>query len=142
MPDIDKAAFAALTERARAGDSDAIDELLCLRAGCANGCARKLLPRAIRPLFDSMDFVQAVWTSLVADKKCFSNFEDPQRLLASPTGAVQHKVHKEYTRRTRTQKYNVRCEERLFVLRNGQDVTREPAGPTRRQVNRLRLTNY
>ena len=89
---------------------------------------RSRLPRKLRTQFDSTDFVQSVWQSFFADSdsRDFDNAEHLRRFLF---GMVRNKVREQYRRLTRTEKYDLAREERLYVRRGDREVPREVVSP-------------
>ncbi|WP_169981361.1 RNA polymerase sigma factor [Tautonia rosea] len=125
--------FADLIARAKAGDEHALNTLLNEFEADVRLAVRRQLPRLLRAQFDSMDFVQLVWASVFAgDGVDPSRFENQQHLRAYLSGVAWNKVHEEYRRRTRTQKYDLRREEPLYVRRGNRDEPRDvpSADPT------------
>ena len=125
------AAFRTLLERARAGDEPAIAELLGRYEPEVRMTVRARLPRALRSQFDSMDFVQAVWKSVLADNDGAGavSFDDAARFRDFLAGVARNKVLQEYRKRTRTHKYNLAREEPLYVRRAGRDLPRDLPAP-------------
>lgn len=127
----------ALIARARAGDDAAIREILGLFEDDVRRMVRSQLPRALRSQFDSMDFAQAVWQSFFEDLKTRSEeFESASHLRGFLKGVARNKVFEQYRRLTRTEKYSLAKEERLYVRRGDREVTRElpSPGPTPSQT--------
>ena len=91
---------------------------------------RSRLPRALRSQFDSMDFVQAVWTSVFAgpdhEEIAFDNVRHFRGFLA---GVAHNKVYEEYRRRTRSKKYELAREESLYVRRGDRETPRALMAP-------------
>jgi RNA polymerase sigma-70 factor (ECF subfamily) len=73
--------FAALVLRARAGCSEAARELFERYSGYLKRVVRQYLHRRLRPLYDSMDFVQCVWASFL-QAECPTAFACPDALAA------------------------------------------------------------
>ena len=127
MDDVD---FADVVRRARAGDRDATETLLSRFEREVRTMVRSRLPRVLRNQFDSMDFVQAVWTSVFAGGgENLDSFADAGQFRGYLAGVTRNKVFEEHRRRTRTQKYDMNREERLYVRREGRDVPREVEAP-------------
>jgi RNA polymerase sigma factor (sigma-70 family) len=117
--------FAGLLARARAGDAAAAETLLRAFEPEVRTMVRVRLPRALRAQFDSMDFVQAVWTSVVAGEGwAGGEFSSARHFLGFLAGVARNKVLAEYRRRTRTRKYELGREEPLYVRRGGRDQPR------------------
>ena len=91
---------------------------------------RARLPKKLRTQFDSSDFVQAVWQSFFCDLKqdryAFANRDHLKGFLA---GVVRNKVLEQHRRLTRTEKYNLAREERLYLRRGNREVVREVPSP-------------
>ncbi len=118
--------FADLIARARAGDEAAVAALMGRFEPEVRTMVRVRLPRALRNQFDSMDFVQAVWKSVftgpAGDAPAIADAGQFRGFLA---GVARNKVYEEYRRRTRTKKYDLGREERLYVRKGERDVPRE-----------------
>ena len=131
--DDDDVEFADVVRRARAGDREATEAILARFENEVRTMVRSRLPRALRNQFDSMDFVQAVWTSLFAGGgEDLGSFADPGQFRGYLAGVTRNKVFEEHRRRTRTKKYDLNREERLYVRKEGRDIPREveAADPT------------
>jgi RNA polymerase sigma factor (sigma-70 family) len=117
--------LAALIERARSGDAEAIGSLRRFEDDIRM-MVRVRLPRPLRSQFDSMDFVQEVWHSFFR-----INQEDPDRLSqirdirSFLAGVARNKVFEEHRRRSMTQKYDLGREEPLYVRRGSRDIPRD-----------------
>jgi RNA polymerase sigma factor (sigma-70 family) len=91
---------------------------------------RARLPKKLRTQFDSLDFVQAVWQSFFAGPPPNApDFEKVEHLRGYLAGVVRNKVFEQHRRLTRTEKYDVTREQRLYVRRGDRDVTREVLSP-------------
>ncbi len=114
--------------RVNAGDEVAVRDLLRRFEGEVRMVVRGRLPRTLRGQFDSMDFVQAVWQSVLTKRgPDLSRFESAGHFLAFLSGVARNKVIEEHRRRTRTRKYELGREEPLYVRRGGREVPRELA---------------
>lgn len=114
--------------RANAGDEDAVRDLLRLFEGEVRMVVRGRLPRTLRSQFDSMDFVQAVWQSVLTKRgPDLSRFENAGHFLAFLSGVARNKVYEEHRRQTRTRKYDLGREEPLYVRRGSREVPRDLA---------------
>lgn len=122
--------FTDLMARARSGDPAAIRDFLDRFEQEVRVMVRARLPKKLRPRFDSGDFVQAVWKSFFTDPdgtpREFENVAHLRRFLG---GVVRNKVHEQHRRLTRTAKYNVGREERLYISRGDREVPRDVASP-------------
>jgi RNA polymerase sigma-70 factor (ECF subfamily) len=123
MEDIE---FAGLIARVKEGDEVAIGRLIERFGPDVRMMVRRRLPARLRSQFDTVDFTQVVWQSVIVDCRERSEpFEDPRHLLRFLAGVVHNKVTQEYRRRTRTRKYDIGREEPLYVRRGDRDVPRE-----------------
>ena len=112
MPDDDE--FAELLRRAKAGENAAIRDFLARFEQEVRTMVRSRLPKKLRSQYDSADFVQSVWQSFFvdADSREFDNVEHLRGFLF---GMVRNKVPEQHRRLTRTEKYDLAREERLYV---------------------------
>jgi len=123
---MDDADFADLIDRARAGDDSAIAALLGRFEADVRTMVRIRLPRSLRNQFDSMDFVQAVWQSVFAGGgEEVGSFADARQFRGYLAGVARNKVYEEHRRLTRTKKYDLAREERLYVRKGDRDVPLE-----------------
>jgi RNA polymerase sigma factor (sigma-70 family) len=126
---MDESSFSELVARARAGEAAAVEQLLRSFEEDVRLIVRGRLPRALRSQFDSMDFVQAVWQSVLADPDpAAPSFSSPGHFRGYLAGVAQNKVYEAYRRRT-SKKYDLGREERLYVRKSGREQTREVAAP-------------
>ncbi len=118
--------FADLMDRAVSGDPAAIGDLVARFEPEVRMMVRSRLPRKLRTRYDSLDFVQAVWTSflpeLLEHPRDFDSVEHFRKFLA---GMVRNKVYEQHRRLTRTAKYNVTREQSLYVRRGDREVLRD-----------------
>jgi RNA polymerase sigma-70 factor (ECF subfamily) len=127
MDDVD---FADLMESARLGDEAAVAAVLGRFEPEIRTMVRVRLPKVLRSELDSMDIVQAVWTSVFAAKgDAITRFTDPGQFRGYLAGVARNKVFEEHRRRTRTKKYDLSREERLYVRKGERDIPREVAAP-------------
>jgi len=122
--------IADLIARARAGEETAIRDFLARFEQEVRIMVRGHLPRKLRTQFDSMDFVQAVWQSffsgLQKSSRGFDNIHHLRRFLAA---VARNKVFEEHRRLTRTEKYTIAREERLYVQRGEKLIERDLVSP-------------
>ena len=126
MDDFD---FADLIRRVRAGDESATTALLGRFEADVRIMVRVRLPKILRNQFDSMDFVQAVWASVLigkGDEAC--PFADAGQFRNFLAGVARNKVYEEHRRQTRTKKYDLGREERLYVRKGERDIPRDVQG--------------
>ena len=127
MPDDD---VADLMARARAGDPAAIRDFLSRFEPEVRMMVRARLPKKLRSQFDSLDFVQAVWQSFFADlPEDTPDFLNTEHLHGFLAGVVRNKVYEQHRKLTRTAKYDISREERLYIRRGDRDVPREVVSP-------------
>jgi RNA polymerase sigma factor (sigma-70 family) len=123
---LDDIAFAALIENVRLGDEAAVAALLGQFEPEIRMMVRVRLPRILRGQFDSMDIVQAIWTSVFTGKPDdVARFTDVGQFRGFLAGVARNKVYEEYRRRTRTKKFELGREERLYVRKGERDVPRD-----------------
>jgi RNA polymerase sigma-70 factor (ECF subfamily) len=125
MDDID---FAGLIARVKEGDEVAIARLIERYGPEVRMMVRRRLPARLRSQFDTVDFTQVVWNSVIVGcRERPEPFEGPKHLLGFLAGVVHLKIAAEYRRRTRTRKYDIGREEPLYVRRGGREIPREVA---------------
>jgi RNA polymerase sigma factor (sigma-70 family) len=122
--------FADLMARAKAGDQAAIRLFLSRFGREVRMMVRARLPQRLRGQYDSADFAQAVWLSFFAelpnDAPSFQKVVHLRRYLA---GVARNKIYEQHRRLTKTEKYDICREERLYVRRDGRDVPRDVISP-------------
>ena len=122
--------FTELMRRARSDDPAAIREFLARFEREVQMMVRARLPKKLRTQFDSVDFVQAVWQSFFSDlRENPRDFANTEHLRAFLSGVVRNKVQEQHRRLTRTEKYDVAREQRLYVRRGDREVLREVISP-------------
>ena len=85
--------FVALIDRAKSGDSAAFALLLQNFENDVRMMVRVRLPRVLRSEFDSLDFVQAVWQSvLIQFDEDPAPFADPGRMRNYLAAVARNKV--------------------------------------------------
>jgi RNA polymerase sigma-70 factor (ECF subfamily) len=96
--------FRALLGRLRGGDATAADDL-CRRFGpFVRAAVRRRLPDDLRARYDSLDFVQDVWASVLARPADRLAFDSPAALVAFLTRVAENKVIDAHRRRFATEK--------------------------------------
>jgi RNA polymerase sigma factor (sigma-70 family) len=127
---MDDPQFNRLMDLARSGDEAALATLVRSFEADVRLIVRGRLPQALRGQFDSMDFVQAVWQSVLSDPETLgAGFDGAGHFRGYLAGVARNKVLEEYRRRTQSRKYDVGREEPLYVRRGGRDQPREVASP-------------
>jgi DNA-directed RNA polymerase specialized sigma24 family protein len=122
--------FIDLMARAKSGDTAAIRVFLSRFEWEVQVMVRAQLPKKLRIRFDSMDFAQAVWQSFFSDLRTKTpEFENVHHLRAFLKKMVWNKVHEQHRRLTKTEKCDLRREERLYIRRGDREVPREVVSP-------------
>jgi RNA polymerase sigma factor (sigma-70 family) len=127
---MDDGDLAPLIERVKAGDADAIRTLIDRFEADVRTIVRVKLPQSLRSQFDSMDFVQAVWQSVLTgeDVEGLGRFANAQHFRGFLAGVARNKVFEAHRRRS-TRKYSLKREEPLYVRRGNRELPREVAAP-------------
>ena len=84
--------FRSLLARFREGDPDAAEYLCRWYAPVIRGAVRRHLDERLRTLFDSLDFVQDVWVSVLATPPGRYTIETPRALSAFLTRVAHDKM--------------------------------------------------
>lgn len=113
--------FSHLMGLVRAGDPNAVGTLLSLFEHEVRIVVRHKLPRRLRVRYDSMDFVQSVYQSIMADwqVKPPESLQTQAQVCAYLQATAHHKVLEIYRRETRTQKYDMNREVATLVRGSG-----------------------
>lgn len=109
----DREQFLNLMQRVRAGEEDAVRELLSIYGEHIYRSIRRRLNRALRSKFDSSDFAQAVWGSFFANRDVVQGFDRPEALVAFLARMANNKVIEECRRRLGTAKHDINRERRF-----------------------------
>lgn len=102
--------FAALIEQIRQGSEVAATELIERFGPHIVRVVRRRLSRRLRSQFDSVDFVQAVWASVFAQREALSRFSGPDALVAFLITVARNKVIDEARRRLIYENRNINRE--------------------------------
>lgn len=108
--------FAALMVRVQAGSSDAMWELIEHYGGHILAVVRRHINRKIRPLFDSTDFMQELFASMVRIRGRLNELDSPQRLVGMLAAMARNKVIDEVRRRTQTVRHGIEDQVHLSTL--------------------------
>ncbi len=123
-------ALRTLLVRVGEGDDEAVREFLARYEREVLMMVRFRLPRAIRNQYESTDFVQAVWKSMLPQLRRTSiGFENERHLLHYLAGMVRNKIFEKHRRLTLTEKYDIAREEPLYVRRGERVEAREIVAP-------------
>jgi RNA polymerase sigma-70 factor (ECF subfamily) len=117
--------FQKLLRELRGGSQDAARELAETYGEHVRRCVRYRLPRRLRGQYDSLDFVQIVWTSVFTDPDKLADVHEPEQFIKYLAGVARNKVVTA-GRRHFSQKNNVEREVR--VDENASVVGPHPAG--------------
>ncbi len=127
---MDEADLAGLMERIKAGDKDAVRNLIQRFEDDIRTIVRFRLPQVLRSQFDSMDFVQAVWQSvLTKEVQDLGRFNSAERLRGYLAGMARNKVFEEHRRQTRTRKFGLQREEPLYIRQGERELPRDLEAP-------------
>jgi RNA polymerase sigma factor (sigma-70 family) len=118
MADIDDE-FASLIERVLAGSDSAANQLLKHYGPVIRQAVRCQLNKHLRSKFDSLDFVQDVWVSFLANPPEQEAFVEPAKLVAFLTRIARNKVVDATRDRLLGIKHNVNREYSLHDLAPG-----------------------
>ncbi len=111
--DCDSNEFRDLIHHACDGSEDAAWELVEQYGEAIRRAVRRALNPKLRSKFDSLDFVQVVWSSFFRQRDKLHRFETPEQLVAFLVVMARNKVGMEARRRFLTEKYNVNKERPL-----------------------------
>ncbi|HAY83117.1 MAG TPA: sigma-70 family RNA polymerase sigma factor [Planctomycetaceae bacterium] len=103
----------------RNGDENAAWDLIEQYEHHLRRVVRRKLDERMRSKFDSVDFVQMVWTSFFRHPSRVVGFDEPDQLIRYLVQVAKHKVIQEYRRRLQSQKYDVTKEQSLNDSRAG-----------------------
>jgi RNA polymerase sigma factor (sigma-70 family) len=121
--------FRELMHGVREGSEEAAWELVARHGDAVRRAVRRSLSKELRTKFDSLDFVQIVWSSFFRARERMDRFERPEDLVAFLVKMTRNKVGMEVRRRLMTEKYNLNRETSLEELRGasaGEIADRQP----------------
>lgn len=99
--------FRGLMKRMNEGSHDAAWTLVERYEPHIRAVVRRKLSNKIRPMFDTGDFVQAVWVSLFRMRKRMDEVETPEEFVGFLAAMARNKVIDEFRKRTKTAKHDV-----------------------------------
>lgn len=105
--------FRRLLKEVQSGSHEATRELIESYGPHIIRAVRRKLNKAIRPKFDSIDFVQSVWAAVFAAPRPLTDFEGPGQFVGYLAALAHHKVIDEIRRRMESEGYNVNREQSL-----------------------------
>jgi RNA polymerase sigma factor (sigma-70 family) len=98
--------FAGLMQRVRGGSEEAAKELVNRYGPSIRRAVRRAMSERLRPMFDSLDFVQLVWKSLFQARDKLDAFRSPCDLTGYLVTMARNKVIDEARCRLMTRKHN------------------------------------
>ncbi len=114
--------FQILLQRVCDGSEEAAWELVAKYGDHIRRAVRRSLDARLRSKFDSLDFVQLVWSSFFRARGQAQRFNHPGELVAFLRTMARNKVGMETRRRLNTQKFNVGRERSLDALPDHDDL--------------------
>lgn len=126
----DKSDFDRLIRAWREGQRGALGELFAQYSEQIRVAVRHRLHDKLRAQYDSLDFVQDVWASVVAMPPDRYQFDSPHALLGFLTRIAQNKVIDVTRQRLHVRRCDVNREERLPRGADGGDAALRDRGPT------------
>lgn len=115
--------FQILLQRVCEGSEDAAWELVDKYGDHIRRAVRRSLDARLRSKFDSLDFVQLVWSSFFRARGRAQRFNHPKELVAFLHAMARNKVGMETRRRLNTQKFDVGRERSLDALPDQDSMT-------------------
>jgi RNA polymerase sigma-70 factor (ECF subfamily) len=123
---LDKYDFRSLMQQISEGSEDAAWILVEHYGELIRRAVRRVLNQRLRSKFDSLDFVQLVWSSFFRARNQLDRFERPEELAAFLVTIARNKVGMEIRRRLQTEKYNLNRE---YSLNEPSIVQRDISDP-------------
>lgn len=118
--------FAVLMSRVRSGDPEAL-QLICERyVGHIHRIVRRKLDERLRRQFDSLDFLQDVWASMVAISPDRFTFESPEQLIQYLAQMATNKVIDAHRQHLGTEKRDLNRQQVLDPASLNQVLNRQP----------------
>lgn len=113
MPNGEANSFRELIKNVHEGSAEAFHSVIEQYGSHVYRAVRRRLDRRMRSKFDSGDFVQAVWASFFEKRQQLGTFDEPAKLIGFLIQVASNKVVDEFRRRLRSQRYDVRREQRI-----------------------------
>lgn len=107
------ASFQELMQRVRDGSEEAAWELVERYGPALRRVVRAKLHHRLRPRFDSLDFVQMVWSSFFRVSEKMTRFASPDELVAFLLVVTRNKVVGEVRRQLMTERHDLNREQPL-----------------------------
>ena len=140
LPDqTDTQHFRELMTQMNSGSADAAWELVELYGPHIRAVVRRMLDDRMRTVFDSEDFAQAVWASVIRMQHRLKDIDEPRRFVGFLATLARNKVVDE-ARRKRTQKHDIRRERSLddSHIRHRPELAAPQATPSQWAIARER----
>jgi len=102
--------FSILLQRVKTGSQDALWQLVEAYGPHVLRVIRRLLNQEMRTRYDSADFAQAIWMSVLCHCDRIYEFESSEELVRYLAGVARNKLNLEYRRQFETGKRNLRRE--------------------------------
>ncbi len=122
--------FDKLMQHIGLGSEDAAWELVERYGRVIRLAVRRALKEELRSQFDSLDFVQLVWSSFFRDRARQDQFDSPQKLAACLAAMARNKVVMEVRRGLLTEKNNVGRELSLNNVATGVEAEVPDTAPS------------
>jgi RNA polymerase sigma factor (sigma-70 family) len=110
----DDAYFRILLQRVKEGSEEAAWELVNRYGGAIRRAVRRALHHRLRSGFDSIDFVQLVWSSFFRTTERLERFESPEELAGYLAAMARNKVVMEARRSLQASKRDLNRAQSLF----------------------------
>lgn len=117
--------FQRLLDRCRQGSPEAIRQLIAEHGDLVLRVVQRHLPRDLRRMYDSQDFVQDTWKSVLRHHSRFGRFGTNQEFLKFVTAVAANKVRMQVRRRCQQTKHNVNREKHAPAALRRQPLSRD-----------------
>jgi RNA polymerase sigma-70 factor (ECF subfamily) len=124
------AKFSELIAGVRAGDPASVEALCRQYAPFIRAAVRRQLHPRLRTRFDSLDFVQDVWTSFLAIPAERYTFDSPQALLAFLSKMAYNRVVEVFRQRFGTQQHDITREQTMTSAEGNDQIPSAQATPS------------
>jgi RNA polymerase sigma factor (sigma-70 family) len=134
--------FRELMSQMRSGSTEAAWELVELYGPHIRAVVRRMLDERMRTMFDSEDFAQAVWASVIRMQDRLRDIDEPRRFVGFLAALARNKVVDEVRRRKQTLKHDIRRTRSLddSHFRPGAAVAAPQATPSQWAIAREKWT--
>ncbi len=130
--------FRELMSQMRSGSTEAAWELVELYGPHIRAVVRRMLDERMRTMFDSEDFAQAVWASVIRMQDRLKDIDEPRRFVGFLATLARNKVVDEVRRRKQTLKHDIKRTRSLddSHFRKGATVAAPQATPSQWAIAR------